>query len=146
MALTVANGASFAVDEVILLDSERMRIDDIAGNTLTVERAYDGTVLGAHTTATIYAPRALTVTRGVLGTTAATHSSGATVYRWDPPGLVKQLVKAEAIWALLQERSGWFRLASSSGRAAPEVSRTAIDALRDQAYTEHGRKTRTRGV
>ncbi|MEU1445506.1 hypothetical protein [Streptomyces mirabilis] len=146
VTLPVANGAAYAVDEVLLLDSERMRIDDIAGNNLTVERAYDGTVLAAHTSAAIYAPRALTVTRGALGTTADTHANASTVYRWDPPGLVRQLVKAEAIWSLLQERAGWFRNASASGRSAPEVSRTAIDALRDQTYTEHGRKARTRGV
>lgn len=146
IALTVADGTAFAPDEVLLLDSERVRVDDIAGNTLTVERAYDGTVLAAHTGATIYAPRTLTVTRGALGTTAATHGSGSTVYQWQPPGLIRQLVKAEAIWALLQERSGWFRNASSSGRSAPEMTRTAIDALRDHAYTEHGRKARLRGV
>lgn len=146
VTLTVANGAAFAVDEVILLDSERMRIDEIAGNVLTVERAYDGTVLAAHTGATIYAPRALTVTRGALGTAADTHGNASTVYVWQPPGLIRQLVKAEAIWSLLQERSGWFRNASASGRSAPEISRTALDALRDQAYTEHGRKARHRGV
>lgn len=146
VSLTVADGTQFAVDEVILLDSERMRVDDIAGNNLTVERAYDGTVLAAHTNATIYAPRALTVTRGALGTTADLHGNASTVYLWQPPGLIRQLVKAEAIWTLLQERSGWFRLASSSGRSAPEVSRTALEALREQAYTEHGRKARHRGV
>ena len=146
VSLTVADGTAFAVDEVLLLDSERIRIDDIAGNTLTVERAYDGTVLAAHTGATVYAPRRLTVTRGALGTTADTHGNDSTVYRWDPPGLIRQLVKAETIWALLQERSGWFRNASSSGRSAPEVSRDALNALRDQTYDRYGRKARTRGV
>ncbi|TVZ96519.1 hypothetical protein [Streptomyces sp. BK340] len=147
VTLTVANGAAFAVDEVILLDSERMRIDDIAGNTLTVERAYDGTVLAAHTTATIYAPRTLTVTRGALGTSADIHASGNTVYRWNPPGLVHQLAKAEAISQLLQERSGWFRRASSaSGTKGGEVTQDALKDLRDQTYTEHGRKARHRAV
>lgn len=146
VTLPVANGAAFAVDEVLLLDSERMRIDDIAGNTLTVERAYDGTVLAAHTTATIYAPRTLTVTRGALGTTADTHASGATVYEWQPPGLVRQLAKAEAITQLTQERSGWFIKASTSGNSAGKVSADALQTLRDQTYTEHGRKARTRAV
>lgn len=146
VSLTVANGATFALDEVLLLDSERMRIDDIAGNVLTVERAYDGTVLAAHTGATIYAPRTLTVTRGALGTTAATHSNAASVYRWDPPGLIHQLTKAEAISSLLQERSGWFRKASTSGNSAGEVTQDALKDLRDQTYTEHGRKARMRSV
>ena len=83
----VASGAAFAVDEVILIDSEKMRIDDIAGNNLTVTRPWDGTALAAHTSgADIYAPRTLTVERGALGTTSATHNSAATLYRWDPPG------------------------------------------------------------
>ncbi|WP_432019911.1 hypothetical protein [Streptomyces sp. 1222.5] len=146
VTLTVSDGTAFAVDEVLLLNSERIRIDDIAGNALTVERAYDGTVLAAHTSATIYAPRKLTVTRGALGTTADTHSNASAVYLWQPPGLVRQLVKAEAIWLLLQERSGWFRKSSTAGNSSAEVSRSAIDALRDQAYSEHGRKARMRGV
>lgn len=146
VTLTVADGSGFAVDEILLLDSERMRVDDIAGNVLTVERAYDGTVLAAHTTATIYAPRTLTVTRGALGTIAATHTNASTVYVWQPPGLIRQLVKAEAIWSLLQERAGWFRKSSTSGNSSAEISRDAIDALREQAYTEHGRKARHRGV
>jgi hypothetical protein len=146
VTLTVASGAAFAVDEVILLDSERMRIDDIAGNALTVERAHDGTVLAAHTAATIYSPRTLTVTRGALGTTADTHVSGTTVYQWEPPGLVRQLVKAEAITQLTQERSGWFMKASTTGTSAGKVSADALQTLRDQTYTEHGRKARLRGV
>lgn len=145
-ALTVADGTAFAVDEVLLLDSERMRIDDIAGNTLVVERAADGTVLAAHSSAPIYAPRTLTVTRGVLGTTAATHTSGSTVYRWDAPGLVRQLTKAEAITQLTQERAGWFLKASTTGNSAAKVSADALQTLRDQTYTEHGRKARMRSV
>ncbi|MGW3025866.1 hypothetical protein [Streptomyces sp. NPDC001221] len=146
VALTVPNGAAYAIDEVLLLDSERMRIDDIAGNTLTVERAYDGTVLAAHAGATIYAPRTLTVTRGALGTTADTHANGATVYRWTPPGLVRQLAKAEAITQLTQERAGWFMKASTTGNSAGRVSADALQMLRAQTFTEHGRKARHRGV
>lgn len=146
VTLTVANGAAFAVDEVITLDAERIRIDDIAGNNLLVERAWDGTVLAAHTSATIYAPRTLTVTRGALGTTADSHGSASTVYRFEPPGLVRQLTRAEALWTLLQERSGWFRRSATSGNSTAEVSRAAIDALAEQAVTAHGRKARQRVV
>lgn len=146
VTLPVANGAAYAVDEVLLLDSERMRIDDIAGNNLTVERAYDGTVLAAHTAATIYAPRALTVTRGALGTTADIHGSASTAYRWDPPGLVHELTKAEAITQLTQERAGWFMKAATTGQSAGRVSADALNTLRDQTLTEHGRKARIRAV
>lgn len=146
VSLPVAAGAAFAVDEVLLLNSERIRIDDIAGNTLTVERAYDGTVLAAHTTAPIYAPRTLTVTRGVLGTTADSHASNSMVYEWRSPGLVRQLTKAEAITQLTQERAGWFLKASTSGNSAGKVSADALQTLRDQTYTTYGRKARLRAV
>jgi hypothetical protein len=146
VTLTVADATAFAADEVLLLDGERVRVDDIAGNVLVVERAVDGTVLAAHAAATIYAPRTLAVTRGVLGTTAATHTSSSTVYRWVPPGLVHQLAKAEAITILTQERAGWFLKASTTGNSAAKVSADALQTLRDQTYTEHGRKARHRAV
>jgi hypothetical protein len=145
--VAVADGTVYAVDETILIDGERMLINDIAGDQLIVQRAYDGTVLAAHDQFTaIYAPRTLTVTRGVLGTTAATHTSGSTVYRWDSPGLVQQLTKAEAITQLTQERAGWFLKASTTGNSAARVSTEALQTLRDQTCAEHGRKARHRAV
>ncbi|HEY3478241.1 MAG TPA: hypothetical protein VGL02_04995, partial [Streptomyces sp.] len=61
-AVTVADGAAFAIGEIVLIDAERMLIIDIAGNTLVVKRAWDGTVLAGHTTgAAIYSPRTLRV-------------------------------------------------------------------------------------
>lgn len=146
VSLPVLNGAAYSVDEVLLLDSERIRIDDIAGNTLTVERAYDGTVLAAHTTAAIYAPRTLVVTRGALGTLAAAHANAAPVIEWRPPGLIRELTKAEAITQLTQERAGWFLKAATTGQSAGKVSADALKTLRDQTYTEHGRTARTRAV
>lgn len=146
VTLTVANGAAFAVDEVLTLDAERIRVEDIAGNTLIVERACDGTVLAAHTSATIYVPRTLTVTRGALGTSADSHGAASTVYRFEPPGLARQLAKAEALAQLAQERSGWFMKASTTGNSAGKVSVEALQTLRDQTYAAHGRKLRHRAV
>lgn len=84
--LSVADGAQFAIEETILIDGERCLIVDIAGNSLIVRRAWDGSTLAAHTTGTaVYAPRALSVTRGALGTTAAAHSSTATVHLFTRP-------------------------------------------------------------
>lgn len=144
--VTVADGTQFAVDEVILIDSEKMRIDDIAGNTLTVTRPWDGTTLAAHTAgADIYAPRTLTVTRGALGTTAATHLTAATVYRWNPPAAVRQLTLAEAVNDLLQGRAGYARTAGT-GESEREMTGRGLEALRKRVYVSHGRKARTRAV
>lgn len=80
-SVAVTDGTDFAVGEIILIGNERMRVNDIAGNTLIVDRAFDGTVLGTHTLgATVYARRTFTFRRGVLGSTAASHSDGASVY------------------------------------------------------------------
>lgn len=75
VTVAVTDGTAYSIDEILLIDSERMLIVDIAGNSLTVKRAWDGTVLAAHSAgAAIFAPRTLTVTRGAVGTTAATHA------------------------------------------------------------------------
>jgi hypothetical protein len=146
VAVTVTDGTGFAVDEVLLIESERMLIVDIAGTTLTVRRAWDGSTIAPHASGVdIYAPRLLTVARGALGTTAATHTSGATVARWDAPGPVRQLTVAEALNDLLQGRSGYARTAGT-GENEREMSGRGLKELRDRVYTSHGRKARLRGV
>ncbi|MFI9200162.1 hypothetical protein [Streptomyces sp. NPDC053048] len=135
-----------ALDEVILIGSERMLVVDVAGSVLTVKRAWDGSVLAAHAAnADIYAPRTLTVTRGALGTTAATMSAGDDVYRWDPPGPVRELTIAEALTALQQGQAGYARVVGS-GEAQREASGRGLRELRESVYTSHGRKARTRAV
>ncbi|WP_234429896.1 hypothetical protein, partial [Streptomyces sp. AV19] len=138
--------AAPAVDEVILIDSERMLVVDVAGSVLTVKRAWDGSVLAAHAAgADIYAPRTLTVTRGALGTTAAAMSAGDDIYRWDPPGPVRELTVAEALTSLLQGQSGYARVVGS-GEAQREASGRGLRDLRESVYASHGRKARTRAV
>lgn len=152
--LQTADGTAYHVGEVLLLDAERVRVDDIAGNNLIVKRGWDGTTNTAHTGSTIYAPRSLTVTRGALGTTAAGISQGAQLYRWDPPGPLQALTIAEAVINLLQDSSGYARV-TGVGTAARQVgggtnTKTSygagIEGLREQVYTTLGRKARVRAV
>ncbi|RKN61863.1 hypothetical protein D7231_31825 [Streptomyces klenkii] len=146
VTVQVGSGAAFASGETILVDSERMLIVDIAGNSLTVKRGWDGSVLATHTTgAAVYAPRTLTVRRGVLGTTAATHASSATVHRWDPPPPVRELSLAEAVNQILQGQAGWGK-AGRGGLSQRESEQIALQRLRERVYTSHGRKARLRGV
>lgn len=134
------------VDEVILIDSERMLVIDVAGAVLTVKRAWDGSVLATHAgSADIYAPRTVTVTRGALGTAAATHLIGAAIVKHVVPPLVRDLAIAEAMNTLLQEGAGYART-SGSGDNERELSAKGIRALRDDVYTQHGRKARTSAV
>lgn len=149
VTVAVSDGTGFAIDEIILIESERMLIVDIAGNNLTVKRAWDGSVLAAHSAGVdVYAPRTLTVTRGALGTTAATHNSGVTVNRWDPPGPVRDLTIAEVIAQLTNEQAGYARTRKSGdgGTSERALDMSALKGLRDRVYASHGRKGRVRAA
>jgi len=141
----VVNGAAYPVDETILVDAERMLVVDVAGNNLIVKRGWDGSTLAAHTAgATIFAPRTLTVQRGALGTTAASHADQAPIVEWQPPGLVHDLAVAEALLTLGQQSGGYQQevRGGSSGRRLINN----IQELRDQVVVQFGRKARSRAV
>lgn len=134
------------IDETILVGSERMLVVDAAGTLLTVRRAWDGSVLAAHApSADLWAPRTLTVERGALGTTAATHLIAAAITKHVPPPLVSSLAVAEAMNTLLNEGSGYARVAGS-GDNAREYWGRALVGLREQVYTRYGRQARMRAV
>lgn len=138
--LPVGSGAAFAEGEVILVDAEKMLVVEIAGNTLVVKRAWDGSTLAAHSSgADIYAPRRLTVERGVLGTTAATHSDATAITKHRIPALVNQLCVAEAIVGLSQENTGYGRTIGSGDSERPAAG-AGIDDIRIRAWRAHGRK------
>lgn len=138
VTLAVTTGSAYAVGETLLLDSERMLIVDIAGNNLTVRRAFDGTVLATHTGSTIYALRALTVTRGALGTTAATHLIAAALSTHAVPGLVSELCLAEALNSFEQGQAGYARVVGS-GSGARQATGAGLDDIRSAAKMAYGR-------
>lgn len=142
--LPVADGTAYHVGEYIVLDGETMWIVDIAGNSLIVKRAFDGSVLAAHTGATIYARRLLTVIRGVLGTTAATHTAGA-IAKHHVPSLINQLAIAETLNGIEQERSAYARVIGS-GDTIRNASGAGIKDVRTQAWQAYARKSRMRTV
>lgn len=145
VSVSVTDGTAFAVGETLLLDSERMLVVDIAGNTLTVKRAWDGSVLATHSGSTIYGYRTLTVTRGALGTTAAAHNSGITLYRWNAPGPVRELAMAEAVNDLEQARAGYART-SGSEDSERETKVYGLEMLRKSVRRSHGRVGRLGAV
>ena len=144
--LSVSNGAAFAQDETILIGSERMRVLDIAGNSLIVKRGADATVLAAHSTgADIYALTGITVARAQLGTTIAAHASNAPVLRGTPPGLISELAVAEAENTLMQRRSGYART-TGEGENQRESSGRGLAQIRNDADAMWRRKLRHRSV
>jgi len=139
--VAVTSGAAFAVDEILLLDSERMLVVDISGNNLTVRRAWDGSVLAAHSGSDVYTLTGIEIARAQLGTAIAVHTSSTTIYRHLVPPLVRELAIAEAINTLLQESAGYART-SGSGDNERELAARGLKSLRDDVYTAYGRKSR----
>lgn len=143
--VAVADGTKFNINEVLLADSERVLVWDINGNTLLVKRAWDGTVLAAHTSAVLYANRLLTVTRGFGGTTAHSLTLGDSLSIQAIPGLVKNLAIAEAVTTVLQETSAY--AVASVGESTGSLSTgTGLADMRDQVFTRYGRKARRRVI
>lgn len=143
--LQVTDGSKFAQQEIVLLDAERMLIVDVAGNNLSVIRAWDGTTLATHTGATVYALRQLTVTRAALGSTAATHSNAAAAIVAVVPSLIRELALAEAIVDVAQQVGAY---AQTQGDGASKVVKIGqgLPDLRNRAVTTFGRKARQRTI
>lgn len=146
VVVDVTDGTAYRVGETLLLGSERMLVVDIAGNNLTVKRAWDGSVLAAHTAPVdVYAPRRLTVARGTLGTTAATHADEAAVTRHVVPGPIRSLCIAEAINQLQQEGAGYGREVRS-GESESEPAGADLPGLRAEVRRSYGRRMRIGAV
>jgi hypothetical protein len=138
VAVAVQDGSAFGIDEIVLLDSERMRIVDISGNTLSVRRAQDGSVLATHSGSTIYAYTGVSLLRAVQGSELAAHTTGDTITRHIVPPLVKKLALAYALNFFLQESSGYARLVGT-GEMAQEASGRSIRSLEQDAESAFGR-------
>lgn len=147
VSLTVVNGSLFTAGETLLIESERVRVIDIAGNILTVKRAVDGSVLDDHAASAIYAQRTLVVERGVYGTTLATHSTSADVQRFIYPPLISQLARGYAVVALLGEESGFARTVTRSETTSDRISYArSIQLLEQQVEARYARRGRVRAV
>ncbi len=143
--LAVTDGSKFFVNEIITLDAERMFVIDVTGNNVMVKRGWDGTILSAHTGATVYASRLLTVLRSAQGTPAATHLISAPVGVHTVPSLIRQLTVGEATVELTLEQ-GAYATTLGSGPSKETGIGHGLDALRNQAFALYGRKARRRTV
>ena len=130
------DGPGLIVGEVILVDAERMLVVEYNSATeiATVKRAWDGTVLATHTTPSVFAPRTLTVERGAVGTTAATHADTTAITRNVPPGPITDLCIAEVVTTFEQESAGYGRVIGS-GDNTREARGAGLDSVRKQAMS-----------
>lgn len=137
LAVEAAHG--LVAGEVILVDAEKMLIQSIATNTLTLRRAWDGTTLATHANPSdIYVYRTLTVTRGVNGTLAAVHPNTTAISRYRVPGDIEEVCRAEAVFALLAEQSGHVAtglLGTQGGSLRP----TVLASMWGQVRAKYGR-------
>ena len=139
VSVTVDNGGRYNVNEMILVDSERMLIESISVNVLTVKRAYDGSVLALHANdAPVSVFRTLTVTRGENGTTAATHALAVAITKYAPPSDIVALCKALAIGYYEAEKGGWTGTVGS-GEGTVRVSQSGLNKLRDRVERRYRR-------
>lgn len=131
--VAVNTGSLVKVGEVITIDSERMLVISISGNNLTVQRAWDGSVLASHSSgASVYAPRTLTVEREAVGSSSSSHDTASLLTRNVPPGPIQSLVLAEALTQMAQENSRYARVIGS-GENQIEASGKGLRDLRKQA-------------
>lgn len=143
--VAVTDGTTFGIEEIILLDAERMKIIDIAGNNLIVRRAFDGTVLADHIGSTIYVARRFVVLRGQLGSTAAAHNLNDPMNIQVYPGPIQEVSLAETVVMLEQNSSAYARTvgAGDNQREAPGLG---LEDARAKAVRDCGRKSRLRAI
>jgi hypothetical protein len=144
--LAVGDASGFAYGEVILVNAERMKIVDIAGNNLIVERAWDGSTLADHATGQdVYANRTYTVQRGVIGSTAASHTSSDSVTAHRFPGLVNELAIAETV-VLMSGAQSAYSATTGAGAAQMEAPGGGLADLRNRCWAKHGRMGRLEAI
>lgn len=144
--VAVVSGPDFSVGEVLLVDQEWVLVENITGNTLTVRRGWDGSLLDSHTGGTIWARRQYSVLRGQLGTTASQHLAAAAVYVSVVPGLIKQLSIAEAVVWLTQEKGAYGGASQQGGSTEPPAGPGLPDIRKQVFCSPLTRHTRSRAV
>lgn len=138
---TVTLDASHSVvaGEVIRINTEQMYVLRVATNDLTVVRAFNGSILAAHTNNdAIDVARSLTIERAVNGTTAATIADNAAVSKYEVPTNIQEWCIAEVITTLHQESAGWGR-SVGAGEGAREVTGREIEAYRTNMIAQYQR-------
>jgi hypothetical protein len=139
--VTVTMDASHGIlaGEVLLLGSEEMLVLSVSTNDLTVQRAYNGTVLASHASDTpAYLARTLTIVRGVNGTTAAVHANSTAISVYAVLPDIKTWCIAEAISLYNQEGAGWGRVVGS-GDGAVEMSGRQLAEMRRSMTAQYQR-------
>ena len=147
-ALTASKSENVTVDggthginngEIVQVDSEQMFVRSSTSTVLTVERAYNGTTLAAHSDGVaVHIFRTLTITRGVNGTTAATHADATAVTAYRAPGPIRELTMGMAIAAFTQEAAAYGLTVGAAGGTV-DVTGRDLPALTARVSEQYAR-------
>ena len=126
---------------VFSIDSEDMRVIKVTSTTVfEVERGWDATPLAAHVcNSCVFIYRTFTITRGVNGTTAATHADNVAMTKYTPDSRVQDWTRARVLNQVKQEVSGYGRTVGA-GESAIELSGSAL-AKQELTWTRQLRMT-----
>ena len=117
--ITLDGSHGVVAGEIIRLDAEEILVRSVATNVITVERAYNGTLLAAHSNDTaVNISRTLTIERGVNGTTAATHANATAISKYEPPSDISRLIIAQSLAMFSQEGAHYGRTVGIGDGAA----------------------------
>ena len=116
-SLTASDGSLIEVGWSLLVDDEQMFVTNVSSDMVTVQR-------------------------GNNGTTAATHSDGATIYRYVPPPEVEEMTALLVVtwhkWrnegSQRRKRVGDFEVVYDSGWPIPQIVMDTVAQLRRPAY------------
>lgn len=136
--ITLTDGTLVQAGEVIRIGFERMKVLDVSGNTVLVERGFMGTKRASHLTAAdVYVFRTFNVARGVNGSTAAAHSN-KTVSRQIPPADVNYLCRQIAALMVKKAQTGYVGRAGNDelggGFWLNEFPKNQIDAVKGNYF------------
>ena len=137
VSVTVDTGHGIADGEIIMVDSEQMLVESSTATVLTVTRAYNGSVLAAHSNDTaVQIARTLTIERGINGTTAVTHSNATVIYVYEPPFDIVDLCIAESLAFHAQHGAKWGRTVGP-GEGGFEFKTRALGDIRNKVIAQY---------
>lgn len=141
-AIAVSSGTAFSIHDEIVINSETMYVTAIDGDTLYVDRAINGSLLGAHTSAdTVQYRRVFQVERGACGSTAAIHSTGTNVrvHQYPPP--IVELSRAHALVLMGQGAAFYSGGQGTSSRGRQKTVGVYLPELSEMVFRQYGKIT-----
>lgn len=136
--LSLNDGAAVQVGEIIRVQVEQMRVEDINGTDIYVTRGWNRTTKSAHAdSASVDVYRTFAVTRAVNGSLVSDHADGASLARMCVPDDINYLTRQIATLMMKKSQTGYAgRAGNASGETFYnfEFPRDAIERVKANYY------------